>query len=135
MRRLPILLAVGALLLAGSSLAVARQATPAATPSVLPATPVGEPLGWVLGVLNGGAGALTPADVTARFAPAFLAAIPPAQLVGFVQQFAALGPFAFQGFTRPPPPPKPTPSSRAPAAPRSSCRSRSRRRPPTASPA
>ena len=103
MRRLPVLLAVVvAVLLAGSPLALARQATPLASPAPLPATPVGEPLAWVLGVLNGGAAALTPADVAARFAPAFLAAIPPEQVVGYTQQFAALGPFAFRGFTRPP---------------------------------
>jgi hypothetical protein len=89
--------------LLGPIRAVARDTTPVGTPAALPTTPVGEQLAWVLGVLNDGARSLTPADVTARFAPAFLAAAPPEMAIGLTQQVAvAYGPFALQGFTRPP---------------------------------
>ena len=92
--------AVVAVLLVGRPLA-AQQATPAAMPADLSATPLGEQLTWVLGVLNGGASGPTPEDVTAHFAPGFLAAVPPEFVVAFLQQSAAAGPFAFAGFTRP----------------------------------
>jgi len=104
MSRTPVLLAIAvvAVLLAGPPLATARQATPDATPVPLPGTPVAEQLAWVLGQLNGGAQSLTPAEVAARFTPAFLGKLPAEQVVGFTQQFAALGPFALEGLTRPP---------------------------------
>jgi pimeloyl-ACP methyl ester carboxylesterase len=77
----------------------ARLATATAEP---PDTPVGEALAWVLTVLNDGAASLTPDQMTARFAPTFLAAIPPEIIVGLVQQVSADAPFTFEGFTRPP---------------------------------
>ena len=113
MRRIPLpctvaVLAV-AILLAGPLRAAAQEATPDATPAALPATPVGEQLGWLLGVLDGGASSLTPADVTARFAPEVLAVAPAEVVVAQAEELAAaFGPVAFQGFTRPPPPPRPT---------------------------
>ena len=63
--------------LLGPGPVAAQDATPVGTSAAMPATPVGEQLAWVLEVLNDGARSLTPADVTARFAPAFLAAAPP----------------------------------------------------------
>ena len=82
---------------------VAAAATTAAPqqPS-LPDMPVGLQLAWLLAMLNAGAGTLTEADLTAHIAPALLAVLPPEQLLGFLEQFAAAGPFTLQGFTRPP---------------------------------
>lgn len=54
----------------------ARDATPAATPVAMPPTPVGDQLGWVLAQLNGGAAALTEAEVAAHFTPEFLVGFP-----------------------------------------------------------
>jgi hypothetical protein len=67
-----------------------------------PDTPVGAQVAWVLGILNDKAGALSEEELTAHFAPELLAVLPPEQLVGTFQQLAALAPFDFQGFTRPP---------------------------------
>ncbi|HEY7031383.1 MAG TPA: serine hydrolase [Thermomicrobiales bacterium] len=71
---------------------IAAQGTPTAVPSpravALPDTPVGRQLGWVLGVLNGGAAALTVADVQQHFGPAFLAAVPADQLIATLRAIA-----------------------------------------------
>ena len=56
----------------------------------------------MLTLLNDGAASLTPDEMTARFAPAFLEAVPPEIMVGLTQQIAADGPFTLEGFTRPP---------------------------------
>jgi pimeloyl-ACP methyl ester carboxylesterase len=96
-----------ALLLAGAAPVAAQDGTPTdqvGTPSAapLPVSPVGEQLAWVLDVLDEGATSLTAADLTARFAPAFLTAVPAEFVVAYLQQSAALGPFSFEGVTRPP---------------------------------
>ena len=83
---------------------VAAGAPTAAPPSrpPLPDTPVGVQLGWALGLLNGDPTAITAEDLAAHFTADLFAILPPEQLVGVVQQLAALGPFTLQGFTRPP---------------------------------
>ena len=91
------LLAVGV-----PGIVVAQDARPATATAEPPDTPVGEALAWVLTVLNDGAASLTPDQMTARFAPTFLEAIPPEIIVGLVQQVSADAPFTFEGFTRPP---------------------------------
>src|SRR5918997_318980 len=68
----------------------------------VPEIPVGEALAWILMLLNDGATPLTPEAMTARFAPAFLEAVPPEIMVGLTQQVAAGGPYTLEGFTRPP---------------------------------
>ncbi len=73
-----VLAVLGALLAPGIGYVGAQDATPAATPPAIPATPVGDQLAWMLGQLNGGAATLTEADVTAHFAPVFLANFLPA---------------------------------------------------------
>jgi pimeloyl-ACP methyl ester carboxylesterase len=70
----------------------------------IPATPLGRQVSWTLDQLNGGAARLSEADVRARFAPEFLAAVMPAsQVVASLTQTAAeRGPFTFTGFASPP---------------------------------
>ena len=70
----------------------------------IPATPVGQHVSWALEQLNGGAARLSEADVSARFAPEFLAVVMPAsQVVASLAQSAAeRGPFTFTGFASPP---------------------------------
>jgi pimeloyl-ACP methyl ester carboxylesterase len=98
-----VLVATAFLVLAtGGFSAAARQSTPDGTPDATLATPVGEQLAWILAVLNGEAATVTPADVTAHFAPAFLGAVPAEQVVAVLQGWSAAGPFAHEGFTRPP---------------------------------
>jgi pimeloyl-ACP methyl ester carboxylesterase len=89
----------------------AQEATPAASPTdaaaasqdALAQTPVGEQLAWLLAAVNGGGASLTEADVAEHVSPAFLAVIPPAQLIGLVQQLASgYGALTLQGVTRPP---------------------------------
>jgi hypothetical protein len=70
------------------------------TPTPVLAAPVSEQLGWVLDVLNEGAQALTAADVTARFAPAFLGALPAEEVMARLHVAAGFGPFTLDGFTR-----------------------------------
>lgn len=106
MRRTPIrIIAVvmATMLFYSPGLAAARDVSPGASPATVPATPVGEQLTWVLAALEDGAQRLTPEDVTAHFAPAFLGLVPAEQLVQLTQQLAlGLGSFTFEGFTRPP---------------------------------
>ena len=57
----------------------------------------------MLDILAGEAQALTEAEITARFAPGFLAMLPPAQALATIQQIAAVyGPVTLDGFVRPP---------------------------------
>ena len=107
---------VALLLAAGPALGrveAAAQPSPIASPTAgaVPDTPVGRRLAWVLATLENGAAALTEAEVSARFAPAFFAVLPPAQAVAGTRQaaaaigpasFHAIGPASFQGFVRPP---------------------------------
>ena len=88
--------------LGAPSMSAAQDTTPASPAEALPDTPVGEALAWVLTLLNDGAASLTSDEITARFAPAFLAAVPPELIVGLPRQFSADAPYAFHGFTRPP---------------------------------
>ncbi len=88
-------------------LALAGRQAPLATSAVaqppMPETPVGRQLAWVLAMLEDGASGLTTEEIGERFAPAFVAAIPPEQMVALTRGFAdAFGPFTFAGFTRPP---------------------------------
>ena len=70
----------------------------------IPATPVGRQVSWALDQLNGAATRLSEADVTARFAPEFLADVMPAsQVVASLARTAAeRGPFTFTGFASTP---------------------------------
>jgi pimeloyl-ACP methyl ester carboxylesterase len=84
----------------------ANQATPEAEPAALEAlrqTPLGEQLAWFVAAVNDGGASLTEADITAHVAPEFLAVVPPAQIVGFIQGLAGgFGALTLQGVTRPP---------------------------------
>jgi pimeloyl-ACP methyl ester carboxylesterase len=97
---------LGAILVIALSLLIVSQASAqdaTTAPATLPATPVGDQLTWVLEMLSDGAQSLTTADVTARFSPEFLRVVPAEQVVALIQQYVgAYGPFAFEGFTRPP---------------------------------
>jgi pimeloyl-ACP methyl ester carboxylesterase len=54
-------------------------------------------------VINGGGATLTEDDIAAHFAPTFLAALPPAQIIGQIQAIAAgYGALTLDGVTRPP---------------------------------
>jgi pimeloyl-ACP methyl ester carboxylesterase len=70
----------------------------------IPTTPVGRQVRWALEQLNGGAARLSEADVSARFAPEFLAAVMPASdvVASLAQTAAERGPFTFTGFAAPP---------------------------------
>lgn len=71
----------------------------------IPQTPAGDHLRWTLDQLNGGAGDLQAADVSARFSPAFLELTPAPQILELLQQSAAeRGPFTFIAFAQPPTP-------------------------------
>jgi pimeloyl-ACP methyl ester carboxylesterase len=77
----------------------------AATASLdaLAQTPLGEQLAWLLAAVNDGGASLTEADVAAHMAPALLAVVPPAQVIGLVQGLAGgYGALTLQGVTRPP---------------------------------
>ncbi|HET6281977.1 MAG TPA: serine hydrolase [Polyangia bacterium] len=63
------------------------------------ASPAMRALDWVLEALNGGP--LTESDVAARFAPAFLAKVPVAQLIKVLQQLSAARPFTLVGLEGP----------------------------------
>ena len=106
MRRLLVPLVAAFVLLPALPVAAAQDAAPAtASPAAaMPATPVGGQLAWVLAQLNGGAAALTEAEVTARFAPAFLATFLPAPaLLDLLRQTAAqYAPVTVTGFAFPP---------------------------------
>ncbi len=65
-------------------------------------TPVGGQLTWVLAQLNGDAERLTPEDIVARTAAAFLSVVSPEQVVAGFQDSANAGPFRLAGFVRPP---------------------------------
>jgi pimeloyl-ACP methyl ester carboxylesterase len=99
-----VLVLVGTLLLGGAQAGRAQDATPGATPAGLPDTPLGDRLAWVFAQLNGGAATLTEADLTANFAPAFLANVlpAPALLDLFRQTAATNGPVARADFAFPP---------------------------------
>jgi pimeloyl-ACP methyl ester carboxylesterase len=77
---------------------------PPAAAVKIPATPVGRQVSWTLNQLNGAAARLSEADVRARFAPEFPAAVMPASQVmaSLAQTAAERGPFTFTGFASPP---------------------------------
>ena len=106
MRRLLVPLVGLFLLLPALPMAAAQPGTPevSAPPLELPTSPVGEQLAWVLAQLNGGAATLTEAELTAHFAPAFLANVLPAPvLLDLLRQTAAqYAPVTVTGFAFPP---------------------------------
>ncbi len=106
MRRLLVPLVAALLLLPALPVAAAQDGTVlAGTPTVpIPATPVGEQLTWLLAQLNGGAATLAEAELTAHFAPAFLANVLPAPvLLDLLRQTARqYGPVTVTGFAFPP---------------------------------
>jgi pimeloyl-ACP methyl ester carboxylesterase len=106
MRRLFLPLVVALLLMPVRPVAAAQDGTIlTGTPiASIPATPVGEQLTWLLAQLNGGAATLTEAEVTAHFAPEFLANVLPAPvLLDLLRQTATqYGPISFTGFAFPP---------------------------------
>jgi hypothetical protein len=61
-----------------------------------PDTAVGRALAWMLAALNGATP--TVADVKARFTPAFLQAVPPADLIAVLSQLADSKPWTLQRF-------------------------------------
>jgi len=77
---------------------------PAAAAAESPATPVGEQVAWALAQLNSGAAELSEAEVSAHFAPEFLAVVMPASelVASLAQTGAERGPFTFTGFAYPP---------------------------------
>ena len=106
MRRVLLVPLVAVLVLLPALPAAARDGTaPAGTPIVaIPATPVGEQLTWLLAQLNGCAASLTEGDITARFAPGFLAnALPAPALLDLLRQSATeYAPVTVTGFPFPP---------------------------------
>src|SRR5687768_14609482 len=66
---------------------LAAQGTPAPA-GALGQTPLGEQLAWLLATLNDGASALSAEDVSAKFAPGFLTAVPPDLVIAVIQQAA-----------------------------------------------
>jgi pimeloyl-ACP methyl ester carboxylesterase len=64
---------------------------------------LGDQLSWFLAAVNDGGTSLTEEDVAAHFAPSFVAAVPPAQIIGLIQGLAGgYGVLAVDGVTRPP---------------------------------
>jgi pimeloyl-ACP methyl ester carboxylesterase len=97
---------IGAIAAGRFTVSAARLSTPEAQTATLDAlaqTPLGEQLAWFLAAVNDGGSSLTEADVAAHVAPEFLAVIPPAQIIGFMQGLAGgFGALTLQGVTRPP---------------------------------
>jgi pimeloyl-ACP methyl ester carboxylesterase len=106
MRRLLVPLVGLFLLLPALPMAAAQPGTPetSAPPVEFPTSPVGEQLAWVLAQLNGGATTLSEAELTARFAPAYLANMLPAPvLLDLLRQTAGqYAPVTVTGFAFPP---------------------------------
>jgi pimeloyl-ACP methyl ester carboxylesterase len=65
-------------------------------------SPLSDQLAWALTQINGGAEMLAEADVVTHFAPAVFELLPPEDVPGYLQGFVPAGPYAVQGFTRPP---------------------------------
>jgi pimeloyl-ACP methyl ester carboxylesterase len=64
---------------------------------------LGDQLSWFLAAVNDGGTSLTEEDVAAHFAPSFVAAVPPAQIIGLIQGLAGgYGVLTVDGVTRPP---------------------------------
>lgn len=81
----------------------AGRAAAASLPEGLAQTPLGEQIAWFLATVNGGGAGLTEAEIAAHLSPNFLAAIPPAQIVGLMQGIAGgYGALTLQGVTRVP---------------------------------
>lgn len=72
------------------------QAAPAVTPTAratFPASPIGRQLSWLVGQMNGDP---VQSDLSSRFAPAFLEAVPPAQWLVMLGQLRAQAPWAVE---------------------------------------
>ena len=67
-----------------------------AVDAAFPTTPAGRQLAWVVARMNAGQVA-GDAELAQRFSAAFLAQVPPAQLVAALSQVVAAGPFRFSG--------------------------------------
>jgi pimeloyl-ACP methyl ester carboxylesterase len=104
MRRLLVPFVAAIALLPALPVAAAQDATPVtASPTAeMPATPVGDQLAWVLAQLNGDAATLTEAELTVRFAPAFLSAFPVPLLDLLRETAAQYAPIVVTGFPFPP---------------------------------
>jgi beta-lactamase class A len=86
-----------------AALAPANVGGSAAVPAAaLPATQAGESLAWALDTVNGGAGDLTGRELRRWFAPDFLAALPPSDLISIFQLYLApSGPMRLARFEGP----------------------------------
>jgi beta-lactamase class A len=84
-----------------SATAATPSATPAASPAevAIPATPAGDRLRWVVDTLNGDVAGLAEDDVADVFNEAFLAQVPPAQLVPALRQLAGGAPFTVTSYS------------------------------------
>jgi pimeloyl-ACP methyl ester carboxylesterase len=106
MRRLLVPLVAAFLLLPVLPVAATQDGVvPDGTPIIpFPATPVGEQLTWLIDQLNGGAATVTEEELTAHFAPAFLAnVLPTPVLLDLLQQTARqYAPITVTGFAFPP---------------------------------
>jgi beta-lactamase class A len=68
-------------------------------PVALPSTPVGTRLAWVVGILNGTAARPTAAEISAAFAPSFMAQVSVDKLATGLEQVAGAGPFIVASYT------------------------------------
>jgi pimeloyl-ACP methyl ester carboxylesterase len=106
MRSLLLPLVAALLLLPALPVAGVQDGTVPADPPIvpIPATPVGERLTWLIDQLNGDAAALTEEELTAHFAPEFLAnVLPEPVLLDLLRQTAMqYAPVTVTGFPFPP---------------------------------
>lgn len=90
--------------LVAAQVRASSPATPAAAVP-LPDSPAGMQLAWVLDHVRPGATMPTEPEIAEHFAPAFLAQVPTAQLIGVLQEIAgAYGPLVVTGFASEPTP-------------------------------
>jgi len=81
---------------------LAASATPVPIDGLVD-TPLGNQLAWFIAAVNDAGATLTEDDIAAHFAPTFLAALPPEQIIATIQGLAAgYGALTLDGLTRPP---------------------------------
>lgn len=85
-RRTLIAAAAATTITAQTTLAQSDTATPQADALFLPDTPAGQQLAWVLSIVNGETPVPDTAEIEARFAPSFIAAVPAMALTQTLQQ-------------------------------------------------